>query len=656
MGDAESVLASTTPDSSMPPYNAISILAGDQAQQGPYTPPPPPSQAPQPQPQTPQDQGASPTYQTTPASQDPEVVAGAAHQSWLARIMDSVSNILGGDTTLHVTKHPDGTVEVTHDPSTTGEKWGRIAQAALGGAAKGMEVGQGPGGPARAAAGGIQTGMAQPQQRLDAANKDAEAQQQIMERNANNALLNQKIVAGAWNNSHLERDDLQKQENVALDHAIKLRDNGFVPLAMGVKDSATLAKYGAGNPLAVGAHMGVDGNMIYNEPDGKGGVNFYQLSADSANQPTTEPTPIEVRSVDPDDPTKTIKKPSTIPAGIKKGELATRLMALNVANDNAIKQANDAKMTKQERDTQQGELNLKQQAAPAEIAEKRATAANQWSEAKIHETQQKILQGGATAAGAQGLHGDAYLQASGLDPSTWQLIKATANGDVKIPTASRSPANMAFRQQVMNYDPTFTDARYDTKQNFKTKGDATNLQTLSTSLEHVENALGNSAKLGNSPSLATGHNLSGDAAAYNQDVNLLNEEIGKLVKGGVMGEHELDAQKTAMQSPIQSIRDRGIHETIDLLGGRVRAGFQKYKTGAQQELPVEQYFDPATQARLNRYGITQQPGPGAGGAGGAAAATPPPINLIPPGNDVSFKNHGGVWRNVGGVAQKVRDN
>ena len=39
---------------------------------------------------------------------------------------------------------------------------------------------------------------------------------------------------------------------------------------------------------------------------------------------------------------------------------------------------------------------------------------------------------------------------------------------------------------VFNYDPTYTDARYDTKMNFKTKGDAQNLQSLSTGLEHLE--------------------------------------------------------------------------------------------------------------------------------------------------------------------------
>ena len=76
---------------------------------------------------------------TTPSPQpDAEIAAGAVHQNWLSRILDTVGTILGGDKTIVATKHPDGTVSVEHNQSTTGEKWGRIAQAALGGAARGM--------------------------------------------------------------------------------------------------------------------------------------------------------------------------------------------------------------------------------------------------------------------------------------------------------------------------------------------------------------------------------------------------------------------------------------------------------------------------------------------------------------------------------------
>jgi hypothetical protein len=147
----------------------------------------------QPDYQTPQQPPQQP--QTTPAHQDPEMVAGAVHQSWLGRILDNVGSILGGDTTAHVTKHPDGSIEVTHDPSTSGEKWGRIAAAALGGAAQGMAVGQGPGGPARAFAAGTGYGLQQPQEALDRANQEATVEQKRLQDHANLVFTQQKMVA-----------------------------------------------------------------------------------------------------------------------------------------------------------------------------------------------------------------------------------------------------------------------------------------------------------------------------------------------------------------------------------------------------------------------------------------------------------------------------
>ena len=129
-----------------------------------------------------------------PASTDPEVAAGAVHQNWLSRILDSVGTILGGDKTIVATKHPDGSVSVEHNPSTTGEKWGRIAQAALGGAARGMAVGQGPGGAGRAFAAGGLAGLQQPQQALDAANKEAANMNAEQLAIANTALTHQKLV------------------------------------------------------------------------------------------------------------------------------------------------------------------------------------------------------------------------------------------------------------------------------------------------------------------------------------------------------------------------------------------------------------------------------------------------------------------------------
>jgi len=138
--------------------------------------------------------GATIQPQPMDAYQDPEIRMAAEHHNWLDRLMNTATNILAGDTSVHVTRDPQGNVTVTHDPATGGEKWGRIAAAVLGGAAKGMAAGQGPGGAARALATGFQTGQDIPQQQLTQANAQAanmNAQQLAI---ANTALTHQKLV------------------------------------------------------------------------------------------------------------------------------------------------------------------------------------------------------------------------------------------------------------------------------------------------------------------------------------------------------------------------------------------------------------------------------------------------------------------------------
>jgi hypothetical protein len=603
-------LASYSPAQQQPP-----VSVGDQPATNVTTPPPNPMQT-----------IDTPSTGMVPGV-DPEAYVGAVHQRQVAGFLSKALSVLAGDTVHHVVTNPDGSIAVHLDEATNKEKWGRIAAAVLGGAAKGMGVGQGPGGGGRAVAAGEQFGQQIPQQQADSANKEAEAQQQIRLRNANNALLNQKIVQGAFNNSHLNRDDLQGQQDYALKHEKDLSDSGFIPVAMHVKDGKTLAQYGAANPAMVGAHMGVGGDMIYNEPDGEGGVNFYHLPANTANQPTTEATPVEIIKADPDDPTKPVRTTINIPAGTKKGALATQLMAINTSNDNALKAIAATKNAQQETNIKDREATLREQAAPSENAERRAQAGAASAEANLHTRQANLLPSGTpgTNNNPTGATGEAYLQSSGIDPASFNLIRSTANGDIKMPTMNRSPQNVAFRQAVMNYDPTFTDARYQVKQDFKNQKQADNLQALSTGLEHVERASINSAKLGNSPSLLTGRNLSGEASAYNQDVNLFTQEAGKLVKGGVIGQQEYEELKKGMTSPVLGIRDAALKETVNLLGGRVRATMQRYKTAAQQDLPVQEFFDQPTQDRLKRYGIAEAGGPAPAPAPGGGGPPSPHV-------------------------------
>ena len=95
----------------------------------------------------------------TPTSPDVQ-----EHMSWMHRALDRVGSILGGDKTYKLTKHPDGSTSIEEQDSTTGEKWGRIAAAAIAGAGAGLANSQGPNALSRAAGAGIQTGAGLPEQ------------------------------------------------------------------------------------------------------------------------------------------------------------------------------------------------------------------------------------------------------------------------------------------------------------------------------------------------------------------------------------------------------------------------------------------------------------------------------------------------------------
>ena len=133
-----------------------------------------------------------------------ESIASGAHHSVLARARDAVANLLGGSKTVHITRHPDGSTEITHDPSTGSEKWGRIAAAALSGAAKGWAAGQGPGGAGRAAGAGFDAGMeAQKAPEQEAERQQDRANKQLQDK-ANLVLTQQRLAGQLFANKQNE--------------------------------------------------------------------------------------------------------------------------------------------------------------------------------------------------------------------------------------------------------------------------------------------------------------------------------------------------------------------------------------------------------------------------------------------------------------------
>lgn len=208
-----------------------------------------------------------------------------------------------------------------------------------------------------------------------------------------------------------------------------------------------------------------------------------------------------------------------------------------------------------------------------------------------------------------GASGEEFLKT--LAPDDQNLVKSIANGDRKPPSASdRSPQAQALNHAVQNYDPSYTDARYKGKQQFKTGKDADDIVSLSTAMEHLENASQHSKDVGFAPLL--GENATGDDTKYNKDLQLFSEETGRLIKSGVVTKEELAQLQSGLNSVRQGVRDSAISELTNLLGGKVSAKFQKYKTATGQDLPVQDFFDKPTQSRLSRFGVVS----------GGAPATP----------------------------------
>jgi len=210
---------------------------------------------------------------------------------------------------------------------------------------------------------------------------------------------------------------------------------------------------------------------------------------------------------------------------------------------------------------------------------------------------------------------------------------------------------------VMNYDPTYTDARYTGKQQFKTGTEATKLNQLSTGLEHLESAISHADY---NPLLP----FSDKATAYSEDLKHFTQESGKYIKSGALTQGEYEDLMAKAKSPIPSVRMAALNEKANLLGGKVRASFQQYKSATGQDLPVHEFFDPDTQARLTRYALTPA-APTAPAAAPAAPSAPtptagtttpnaaPPIEKVPPGHDTTFAN-GQTWRNVNGAAVRIK--
>lgn len=568
--------------------------------------------------------------------------AAAVHHSRLAGLLDAVGGILGGNQTLRMVKNPDGSVDLQQVDSTRGEKWGRVAQAALRGAATGFAVGQGPGGAQRAAAASIQQGMAEPQVQKDKTIAEADHYNDQNQKrqlfNANMASMHQQLVKAQFDNMAAPvRFSKELTQN-----ALELRDQ---VTKMG---GEMIAEYSTPDELAahvnssgqiMDAHLGNSGMLMpitTYDKDGKvTGGQIWHIPEDKRYQLNTAPQKVPFTKINNDGTTETTF--TDVPKGMMTNEqLMGAQTASQVQGNTATSQAHQLRTAQETADATKQNAATTASLAPSEINLRGAQAGEASAGAELKRAQAGALPkagAGASIMGPDGkpLTGEAYLQGAGLDPSSFNQIRSAANGDVLIPPpGTRNPQAQALRNAVMNYDPTYTDARYATKQNFKTKGDATLLGNQSTALAHLEEAKAHQDYL--SP-------FGTEGVKYQKAITNFTNESGKLIASGVLSDTKYKDLKDRMDSNVPYIRKAALDETVQLLSGRVKATFEKYRRGAQQDIPVHEFFDPDTQARLTRYGLA----PAATGPQSNTPATVPgaPVQSNTPATVPGGQNQGG---------------
>jgi hypothetical protein len=239
---------------------------------------------------------------TIPQAEQEPLPTFEQHYKTAGNILDKVATMIAGDEAWKVRKDTAGNVTVERDPATRGEKWGRIAAAAIGGAIKGMGAGQGPGGGAKALAAGGNFGMQIPAQQKQNADQAASAEQERVMANANNALLHQKqmqgVIALREAGIKLNKDESDLMNNVG-DATKNAQSTTLIATA---KDMNDIISHHQGNPDLVKYLNGDPNYKTFPTIDGSGNpsLSLYKIDPGLAGRKNEKPYMMPKLAVNPD--------------------------------------------------------------------------------------------------------------------------------------------------------------------------------------------------------------------------------------------------------------------------------------------------------------------------------------------------------------------
>jgi hypothetical protein len=306
---------------------------------------------------------------------DPELAAAAVHHGRISTALKNAMNAMtGGDTQMQIIRNQDGSYAAVPVQSTAG-RWGRVAAAALAGAAQGFAVGTGPGGAGRAAAAGLQIGTTIGEGNQDATLKlAAQMNKQDRDRqlfNANMILLNQHAMKGTFDMHQAQikatEDEQDRQDRIAKSMQADNAQHLFIPsdgnpdtlmtrVAQQINSNPDLRQAHTDGRTAVFTKYGPDGNPI--------GVDVYSRPIDTMHQLNTEPYERHVTRVSADGTKLEDVNLGTIGAGSMPKDKLMAMMQSDAVQDAKTK----IEWAKIEGDVAQRKLALEAQRIAASAA------------------------------------------------------------------------------------------------------------------------------------------------------------------------------------------------------------------------------------------------------------------------------------------------
>lgn len=214
-----------------------------------------------------------------------------------------------------------------------------------------------------------------------------------------------------------------------------------------------------------------------------------------------------------------------------------------------------------------------------------------------------------------------------LNPTQQSIAHKLATGDFNPAQLTRFPDKESLIAGAIAENPNWSPQTFATKKAFEDpqSKQSQNLGTISRIVGHIGRFEKNSKELGVSPSFFAGVNLTGKAAATQEDAHAISSELEKLVSGGVGTEGQVQTWQKSLTSSNPAIRQQAVDEISQLIGSQYEGMNQTFKTTIGTDLPIEKYVTAAGRQWMKAKGINVAgaDSPASGGHGSQKSGPPP---------------------------------